>query len=198
MDSTSRLIKRALDLVSATGGLVALGPLFAAIALAIRLDSKGPALFSQKRLGRHGRTFRIYKFRTMCSTASIRIDSSGQVINHPDDSRHTKVGRFLRKFSLDELPQLINVARGEMSLVGPRPDLPEALDFYSLTQRAKLEVRPGMTGLAQVNGRNALDPQAKWDLDAKYARDASLFLDARILVATVFGVVSTKGIYKGK
>jgi len=197
MTSFEIKIKRGIDLTAGSLGLLALAPLLSTIALAIRLDSRGPALFRQKRLGLNGMQFEIFKFRTMHHSAAVAIDDSGNVVNRANDARHTRVGRLLRRYSLDEFPQLINVVHGEMSLVGPRPDLPEALNFYTHQQQDRLLVKPGITGLAQVRGRNALSPSQKWALDAEYARTSSLKLDAWILAKTLRGVVSPSGIYKG-
>lgn len=199
MNRAEQLLKRTTDLVIAAGAITSLAPLLGAIAVAIRLDSPGPVFFRQERLGRGGKIFRIWKFRTMHAGADVRIDDRGQVVNRPDDARHSRVGRFLRSTSLDELPQLFNVFQGDMSLIGPRPDLPEALRYYSERQRRKLEVRPGITGLAQVRGRNSLAPDAKWDLDAEYSATASLSGDLRILGQTLLKVVAREGIYdKGR
>jgi lipopolysaccharide/colanic/teichoic acid biosynthesis glycosyltransferase len=173
-----------------------LSPLMAMVAVAIKLDSEGPALFRQARLGRHGRVFRIVKFRTMRVNAGVEVDVDGQVVTQPDDSRHTNVGRALRQLSLDEMPQLINVLVGDMSLVGPRPDLPEALGYYSERDRRKLDVKPGLTGLAQVSGRNLLHPSAKWALDVEYAETCSLWLDCQIAAKTVGYILARKGIFR--
>lgn len=195
MSAVGQSAKRVLD-VSVAGALVlALAPVMLATALMIRADSRGPVFFRQERLGRGGRTFRIWKFRTMKADADVRVDARGKVVNTSDDPRHTAVGRTLRRWSVDELPQLFNVLVGDMSLVGPRPDLPGALDLYAPHQRKKLEVRPGITGLAQVRGRNELDPAEKWDLDAQYAARAGLWLDLRLLAETARQVVLRKSIY---
>jgi sugar transferase EpsL len=196
MTPLGHLIKRAADLGIATAGFVTLSPALAAIAALIKLDSHGPVLFRQKRLGLHARSFDILKFRTMHSGSGVHIGADGLVINHPDDARHTRVGRILRQYSLDEVPQLLNVVRGEMSLVGPRPDLPEALSFYTPEQRTKLQVKPGMTGLAQVRGRNTLTPQDRWALDVAYVRSSSLMLDLQILAHTFSLVFSAVGVYQ--
>jgi lipopolysaccharide/colanic/teichoic acid biosynthesis glycosyltransferase len=198
MTPLGRVVKRAMDLSSATAGLFTLSPLLAAISVAIKLDSPGPVLFRQQRLGLNGIPFTIFKFRTMQASAGVSIDSAGNVLNSASDGRHTRVGRVLRRYSLDELPQLINVVRGDMSLVGPRPDLPEALSFYTPDQRRKLSVRPGITGLAQVSGRNSLDAREKWSIDSEYSSASSLLLDARILAHTLTRAVSATGIYQEK
>lgn len=195
MGNGQRVVKRILDVVVAAAGLAILSPVLALVALAIRLDSPGPVFFRQQRLGRDGVPFRIWKFRTMRADADVRVDERGNVVNVARDPRHTRMGRFLRSLSLDELPQLVNVVSGEMSLIGPRPDLPEALGLYSPEERRKLDVKPGITGLAQASGRNALDAHEKWTLDARYAAEVSLALDARILWLTVGTVLGRRGIY---
>lgn len=188
-------MKRAIDAVGAALGLLLLSPLLVVLGVAIRIDSPGPVFFRQERLGRGGRIFRIWKFRSMRRDAGVSVDERGNTVNSEDDVRHTSVGRVLRAFSLDELPQLLNVVAGDMSLIGPRPDLPPALALYTDVERAKLDVRPGMTGLAQVSGRNKLSAHEKWVIDAKYAREASLRLDLRILVATAAAVFGKHGVY---
>lgn len=154
-------------------------------ALAIRLDSSGPALFRQERVGKNGSPFTVYKFRTM-------VNEPNPIV--PDASRITRVGNVLRRFSLDELPQLINVANGTMSIVGPRPTLQYQVDRYSDFQRRRLEVRPGLTGLAQVNGRNALNWDRRIELDVEYVERQSLLLDLQIIARTIKTVLSGEGI----
>ncbi|MCO5312197.1 MAG: sugar transferase [Microthrixaceae bacterium] len=154
-------------------------------ALAIRLDSSGPALFRQERVGKGGVPFTVFKFRTM-------VNESNPIV--PDASRITRVGKILRRFSLDELPQLINVANGTMSIVGPRPTLQYQVDRYSDFQRRRLEVRPGLTGLAQVNGRNALSWERRIELDVEYVERQSLLLDLQIITRTIKTVLSGEGI----
>jgi lipopolysaccharide/colanic/teichoic acid biosynthesis glycosyltransferase len=195
MTLLGRAAKRAIDVCVSASTLAVLLPLMGTIAAAVWLDSSGPVLFRQPRLGRGGRMFRLLKFRTMRVGAEVVIDSTGQVLNALDDDRHTRVGRLLRVSSLDELPQLVNVLAGHMSLVGPRPDLPEAVEYYSATDRDKLLVRPGMTGLAQVEGRNALTPREKWRLDAEYARTMSLVTDLRIVLRTIGLVARRSDVY---
>lgn len=195
MTDLENVIKRSFDIIAAAAALACFSPAMAAIAVAVRLDSAGPAIFRQARLGRLGRPFQMLKFRTMKQSAGVAIDPSGMVLNSQHDARHTRVGRILRKYSLDELPQLMNVLKGEMSIIGPRPDLPEALSLYSPRQRSKLRSRPGITGLAQISGRNKLGAQAKWDLDADYAEHSSLSLDASVLFRTFLRVVEAEDIY---
>jgi len=180
--------KRALDLIVA-GGLTAIVALpMVAIACAVRVRMGSPVLFVQDRPGLHGRIFRLYKFRTMTD----QLDDEGQLL--PDAARLTVLGRFLRSTSLDELPQLLNVLKGDMSLVGPRPLLPQYLDRYSPEQARRHAVRPGITGLAQVSGRNALSWEERLALDAWYADHWSLWLDLRILTRTVAKVLRRDGI----
>ena len=195
MKRWEQLSKRALDIAAAGTGLAAIAPWMLGIAAAIKLDSPGPALFRQKRLGKGGVVFDILKFRTMQEGADVVIGADHTVVNPVGDSRVTRVGKFLRHTSLDELPQLINVLCGDMSLVGPRPDLPEGLSVYDEQQRRKLDVQPGITGWAQVSGRNLLTAEEKWALDVEYVDRASARMDLDILVKTAFQVIRRKGIY---
>jgi len=183
-----RIAKRAIDLVAAACGLLVLAPGLAVLALAIRLSTGGAALFRQLRIGRGGRPFSIAKFRTMSNAR----DSAGRLL--PDEQRLTPLGRFLRRTSLDELPQLWNVLKGDMSLVGPRPLLPEYLPRYNSHQRRRHEVKPGITGWAQIHGRNTLAWERKFDLDVWYVDHRSLWLDIKILWLTVRKVIRREGI----
>jgi exopolysaccharide biosynthesis polyprenyl glycosylphosphotransferase len=187
-------MKRLLDLGGSLVLLVVTAPIMLGVALAIRLDSRGPVLFSQNRSGLRGRAFRMYKFRTMVTNAEQgraeledRNEMSGPVFKVKNDPRVTRVGHFLRKSSLDELPQLWNVLRGEMSLVGPRPlPLYETANFGDLTQRRRMSVRPGLTCLWQVRGRNKITDFKDWVvLDLEYIDRWSLWLDFKILLRTV-------------
>lgn len=178
-------LKHACDRVAAALLLVAASPVLLAIAVAIKLDDGGPVLFRHERLGVGGQRFILWKFRTMIPDADRLLDTRGRVVG---GDRVTRVGRFLRLYSLDELPQLVNVLRGEMSIVGPRPALPEHLHRYTAEQRGRLAVRPGLTGLAQIGGRNRLPWSQRIALDLEYIRRRSLWLDLRIVLAT-FGVV---------
>jgi lipopolysaccharide/colanic/teichoic acid biosynthesis glycosyltransferase len=191
-------LKRAMDVAAAGAGLLFLSPALLSIAAAVKFDSPGPALFRQRRLGRHSAVFEILKFRTMRAGSSVVIAADHTVSNPIEDARVTRFGRILRETSLDELPQLINVFVGEMSLVGPRPDLPEAIGMYRDDEADKLRVRPGITGPAQVLGRNALEAHEKWRLDAEYAREGDLRADLRILAMTIAKVLSREGIYREK
>jgi len=181
-------VKRLIDIAVSATGLVLLSPVLAGIALVSLILLGRPVLFRQERPGLRGRPFRLVKFRTM------RADRSGEVERTPDAERLTRWGRFLRRQSLDELPELWNVLRGEMSLLGPRPLLVEYLPLYSARQARRHEVLPGMTGWAQVNGRNALSWEEKFELDVWYVDHRTLGLDLAILLATLTTVARRRGI----
>jgi sugar transferase EpsL len=181
-------LKRLFDVVAATALLVLLSPVLIVVAALVRVAMGRPILFRQQRPGLRGQPFTILKFRTMIAAA----DSDGTPL--PDATRITRVGRFLRRTSLDELPELVNVLRGEMSLVGPRPLLTEYLPLYTEEQMRRHAVRPGITGWSQVNGRNALTWFEKFALDVWYVDNRSLRLDLRILWTTVGNVVRGEGI----
>lgn len=181
-------MKRAVDIVGAGVGLAILSPVLAGVATAVRYDLGSPVLFSQLRAGRHGAPFLMWKFRTMRDTR----DTTGRVL--PDSERLTRLGQWLRASSLDELPELWNVLRGEMSLVGPRPLYLEYVPRYSAEQRARLDVLPGLTGWAQTHGRNALGWDERFALDVWYVRNWSLTLDLRIVGATLATVMRRDGI----
>jgi lipopolysaccharide/colanic/teichoic acid biosynthesis glycosyltransferase len=191
MMPTYTLVKRALDLVAAMAGTILLAPVFAAVALAVRITMGGPVLFKRQRPGRNARSFTFFKFRTMETAA----DDHGHLL--PDAQRLTRLGKFLRSSSLDEIPQLWNVLRGEMSLVGPRPLLVAYLDRYTPEQARRHEALPGITGWAQVNGRNALSWEEKFRLDVWYVDHRSLGLDAKILWMTLVRVLRREGINHG-
>lgn len=186
--SVALFAKAALDRSAAVCGLVLTAPLIGAAALAIRLETAGPIFFTQDRPGLHGRIFRVVKLRTMSEGAG----PGGRLLD--DGKRLTSVGRFLRKTSLDELPQLWNVLRGELSLVGPRPLLVQYLPRYSARQARRHEVMPGITGWAQVNGRNAISWEEKFELDVWYVEHWSFWLDLKILALTALGLVRPRGI----
>jgi lipopolysaccharide/colanic/teichoic acid biosynthesis glycosyltransferase len=188
MTALRRSVKRGLDVLGAAGGLIALAPVLLLIALAVRRSLGSPVLFRQVRAGRHGRPFELWKFRTM----SEARDAAGQPL--PDDQRLTGLGSWLRTTSLDELPELVNVLRGDMSLVGPRPLLMDYLPHYSAEQARRHEVRPGITGWAAVQGRNALSWQRRLELDVWYVDHGSLALDLKILLMTVLKVLKREGI----
>ncbi len=187
-----------MDVVLALLALILLSPALCIISLAILVDSGSPVLFRQDRLGRGGRQFTMYKFRTMIVGAEsrARVKSDGSLLTGEDDPRITAVGRWLRKTSLDELPQLLNVIAGNMSIVGPRPDLPWQEQYYQEADRVKLRVKPGITGLAQVSGRNELPWAERLALDAQYVRECSLSMDIAIIFRTVGVVLSSRGIYE--
>ncbi len=176
---------RIRDLLIASALLLLLSPLLAACALAVRRSSRGPVFFRQRRLGVHGRPFRLLKFRSMIHNAPEVRNPDGSAYSGADDPRVTPVGRFLRQTSLDELPQLLNVLRGEMSLVGPRPDQVDQLRFYTEDEKRKLRVKPGMTGLAQISGRNNIPWARRKALDLEYVERHSFWLDWGILLRTV-------------
>ncbi len=195
-----RRLKRALDLALGSTLLVALSPILALVAAGVRLDSPGPTLFVPVRVGRNGRVFKMYKFRSMCVDAEARLPELAhlnrggeRLIRIVNDPRITRFGSFLRRTSLDELPQLINVVKGEMSLVGPRPQSPDEVALYSDGQRQRLAVPPGMTGLWQITARD--EPRFdEWiRLDLEYIRNWSLPLDLKILLKTPAVMVRTIG-----
>lgn len=181
-------MKRTLDIAAALTGLILLAPLLLLVALLVALEHGVPVLFVQMRPGLSGKPFRMYKFRTMTDER----DHAGSLL--PDEQRLTTLGRVLRATSLDELPELINVFTGDMSLVGPRPLLMEYLPLYSAEQARRHEVRPGITGWAQVNGRNGLAWEDKFKLDVWYVDNYSLLLDLRILWMTLVKVLRREGI----
>jgi len=184
----SRLAKRVIDVAAASLAASILAPLFALLALAVAVWHGRPVLFRQQRPGLHGRPFTLLKFRTMTEAR----DPEGRLL--PDAERLTRLGRFLRATSLDELPELFNVLRGEMSLVGPRPLLMQYLDRYSPEQMRRHDVLPGITGWAQVNGRNAITWEQKFALDLWYVDNWSLWLDLKILALTIWKIVKREGI----
>lgn len=187
-------MKRVLDFVISSCALLLLVPLFIVCALAVRVCSSGPILFKQSRLGRHGRPFNIFKFRTMAYNAPDLRNADGSAYTGQEDPRVTRVGRFLRKTSLDELPQLLNVLRGEMSLVGPRPDQVDQLRYYTEEEKRKLLVKPGITGLAQISGRNNISWEHRKALDVEYVERQSFWLDLCILAKTIPYVILGKDI----
>ena len=210
----SRALKRTIDVLGSALGLLLLSPVLVVIALAIKLSSPGPVLFRQKRIGRYGVPFTCLKFRSMHTGNDPRIhmeyvkrliggnasptaaETNGRVYKITADPRLTRVGRILRKTSLDELPQLLNVLRGDMSMVGPRPPIPYELEAYDIWHRRRLlEVRPGITGLWQVNGRSRIPFDDMVRLDLRYAKTWSIWLDVQILLRTPRAVFSGEGAY---
>lgn len=194
--------QRVLDILACSLLLFLLLPVFAVLALWICLDSRGPILFIQKRVGKDGEGFPFYKFRSMVPDAEARRQTlehhnerNGPVFKMRNDPRITRSGRFLRKFSLDELPQLLNVLKGDMSLVGPRPALPNEVAQYSSRARLRLAVLPGVTGLWQVSGRSNLSFERSIELDLYYIQHQSLWLNLRILLMTIPAVLTGDGAY---
>ncbi len=199
-DHFTLLAKSMIDRVGAIFGLLMAAPMIIGAALAIKLDSRGPVFFAQVRVGLNGKTFRLYKFRTMCRDAEQlkaqlagSNEMSGPVFKMKDDPRITRVGRFLRRYSIDELPQLFNVLHGDMSLVGPRPALPKEVCRFKPWQHRKLAVKPGVTCIWQVSGRNNIDFEDWMRLDLNYIDNWSLWLDAKILAKTVPAVLRGSG-----
>jgi len=198
-DEIRLLMKRVTDLAIAAAGLLVLAPFMAAIAALIRLTSPGPAIFTQVRCGLNGRQFRFYKFRSMCENAEqlkatlAHLNTRQTAFKIPDDPRLTFVGRYLRKFSIDEWPQLWNVLRGDMSLVGPRPAIPSEVEHYQRWQRRRLRMRPGLTCLWAVSGRDNVDFDSWMKLDMQYIDNWSLALDWKILLRTIPRVLTGHG-----
>lgn len=183
-----RYIKRLLDIILSIVAIIFLSLLFLTVAFLVRVKLGSPVLFKQKRPGMNEKIFLMYKFRTMTDER----DEDGELL--PDDVRLTKFGKFLRSTSLDELPELFNILKGDMSLVGPRPLLVQYLPLYNNHQKRRHEVRPGLSGLAQVNGRNAISWEDKFDLDVKYVENISLTTDIRIILLTIKKVFIREGI----
>jgi lipopolysaccharide/colanic/teichoic acid biosynthesis glycosyltransferase len=188
------VIRRAVDIAVSSLTLVLSAPLLALAALAIRAESSGPVIYRQRRAGRDARPFEVLKLRTMVDGAE---HLGAKLAVDANDPRITRVGAFLRRTSLDELPNLVNVLRGQMSLIGPRPTLPAQVDQYTPRQRGRLQIKPGITGWAQVNGRASLPWDERIELDLYYIANRSLSLDLRILWRTVAMVLGGSGLYKG-
>jgi len=186
------ICKRIFDIFTSLLGIALLFPFLVAIVLIIRLSSKGPAVFKQQRAGRNGKPFVFYKFRTMKDD----VDPFGPSPKSGEDPRLTKVGKFLREYSLDELPQLFNVLKGDMSFIGPRPLYVSQMAEWNERQKKRLLVKPGLTGLAQIHGRGELTREKKLELDVKYVETASFLTDIRVLLATFVQVFRRKGIYE--
>jgi exopolysaccharide biosynthesis polyprenyl glycosylphosphotransferase len=202
LSGARRLVKAVFDVTVAALLLVLAAPLLAAVALLVRLDSPGPVLFRQTRVGKNGEPFEIVKFRTMYVDAELRLEAmrernehSGVLFKIRRDPRVTRCGRILRRYSLDELPQLINVVLGDMSLVGPRPPLPAEVARYPLDMRRRLVVKPGMTGLWQVSGRSDLSWDESIRLDLRYVENWTLTADLVILMRTAMVVLRGSGAY---
>ena len=186
-------LKRIMDIVCSLTGLIALLPVFAIVVLAIKLESKGPIFFSQKRVGENGQIFNMYKFRSMVKNAESlkenlahKNEMNGPMFKIKEDPRVTKVGKFIRKTSIDELPQLINVLKGEMSLVGPRPSLENEVEKFEEWMMKRLEVKPGLTCYWQVSGRNNIEFKEWMKLDVKYVKERNTFVDIKLIFKTFF------------
>lgn len=185
--------KRAIDIVGSIVGLVLLSPILLIVAIAIKLESKGSIIFSQKRIGLKGKEFKMYKLRSMVEDAEkLKKDlmksneMSGPMFKMKDDPRVTRVGKFIRKTSIDELPQLVNVLKGDMSLVGPRPSLPKEVKKFKPWMKKRLEVKPGLTCFWQVSGRNNIDFEDWMKLDIKYVEERSFLVDIKLIFKTFF------------
>lgn len=195
-------LKRLMDIIGAVTGIIVLFPLFALISIFIKLDSSGPVFFIQKRCGKDEKLFKMYKFRSMCIDAEEKLEqlkhlneAEGTIFKIKNDPRLTRVGTFIRKTSIDELPQLINVLKGEMSIVGPRPPLPSEVEQYEPWQKLRLSVKPGLTGLWQISGRSELGFDEMVRLDLEYISKRSLLLDVWIVLKTIPVVFKARGAY---
>ena len=196
-------LKRTLDIVAGSLLLLLCAPVFLLIAILIKLEDGGPVFFAQRRVGRYGREFKMFKIRSMCLNAEQRLKDllarnqhqDGVTFKIKDDPRITRVGRWLRKFSFDELPQFYNVLTGNMSLVGPRPPVPGEVQKYSLAHRRRLAIKPGITCLWQISGRAEIDFSGQVQLDVDYIENMSFWMDLKILARTVPAVLSGRGAY---
>ena len=197
------LTKRVVDLVGAFAGLIVFSPIFLLIAILIKIqDPRGPIFFKQQRIGKNGQKFYMYKFRSMVSNAEELLtdllgknEISGAMFKMKEDPRITKIGKFIRKSSFDELPQLWNVIKGEMSLVGPRPPLPREVEEYDDYDKQRLTVTPGCTGLWQVSGRNSLSFKEMVELDLKYIFERNMWIDIKIILKTFFVLFGSKNAF---
>jgi len=185
-------IKKLIDFIAAFIGVILSAPLLLVIALSIKLAGRGPVFFCQERLGKNAEIFKLYKFRTMVPGA---INIGMGLTTTENDPRITLIGRFLRKTSLDELPQLFNVIRGDISLVGPRPAVPQHLEYYGQFERKRLQMRPGITGLAMVKGRASIPWSKRIEYDIEYVEKFSLWLDVKVLINTIFVVLRRENTY---
>ena len=188
----AKYIKRILDLILSLMALIVLMPLMIIIGILVRINLGSPIIFKQKRPGKNEKTFTLYKFRTMTD----KRDIDGNLL--PDEYRLTKFGKFLRSTSLDELPELINIIKGDMAIVGPRPLLVEYLPYYTEEEKHRHDVRPGLTGLAQVNGRNAISWEEKLKYDTEYIKEISFYSDLKIIFKTIKKTIKRKDIKMGK
>jgi lipopolysaccharide/colanic/teichoic acid biosynthesis glycosyltransferase len=197
----TEILKRSLDIIASFLALLAISPILGLVALAVWLEDGGPIFFSQIRVGRYGKTFKMYKIRSMCHNAEQKLKDilaknqhkEGVTFKLKDDPRITRVGRWLRKFSLDELPQLYNVLIGDMSMVGPRPPVPREVAKYSPEDRRRLAVKPGITCIWQISGRSEIDFSGQVKLDVDYIESQCLQTDVKILLRTLPAVISGKG-----
>ncbi|MFO7160625.1 MAG: exopolysaccharide biosynthesis polyprenyl glycosylphosphotransferase [[Clostridium] cellulosi] len=197
-----RAVKRFFDVVLSVLALVVLSPLFLITAIAIKLDSEGEVFYSQLRVGKDGKLFKMYKFRSMCVDADKQLDKlkdlnekDGPVFKIANDPRVTRVGRIIRKRSIDELPQLINIIKGDMSIVGPRPPLPNEVAQYTPYQMQRLSVKPGLTCYWQISGRSDISFDEWVELDCKYIRESSVWTDIKIILKTIPAVLTGRGAY---
>ena len=193
------ICKRTIDIIGAGLGLILLSPIIAVVACAVKFTSKGPVFFSQKRVGKNGELFEMYKFRSMVVNAEElkenleeQNEMSGPMFKIKDDPRVTKVGKFIRKTSIDELPQLWNILKGDMSLVGPRPSLPKEVEQFDNWMFKRLSVRPGLTCYWQVSGRNNIDFEDWMKLDVKYVEERNFWIDIKLIFKTVFVLFGDK------
>lgn len=190
-----KYIKRGLGFLLSLLGVIILSPILLVICLAIKIDSKGPIIFKQKRVGKNKKYFNIYKFRTMKSETPKEMPT--HLLNNPD-SFITKVGKFLRKTSLDELPQLFNILKGDMAVIGPRPALWNQYDLIAERDKYGVnEAQPGLTGLAQISGRDELEIPVKAQIDGKYTRNISFVMDVKCFVGTILSIVKSDGVVEG-
>ncbi len=198
----TKVVKRTLDTLGAFLGLIILSPILGITALLIKLEDGGPVMFVSERAGKWGKTFKMYKFRSMITNAEQlkedlfeQNETGGVIFKIREDPRITRIGRVIRKLSIDELPQLYNVLKGDMSLVGPRPHPPKEVEQYTLNDRRRLEVTPGLTCFWQVGGRSEIDFAHQVNLDVEYIESQSLWLDLKLLLKTIPAVLSGKGAY---
>ncbi|MTT32156.1 sugar transferase [Terrilactibacillus sp. BCM23-1] len=197
------IIKRSIDILGSLIGLILLFPVFLIVSILIKIeDSKGTVLFKQVRVGKNEKTFTMYKFRSMVSNAEELLEdlldqneTTGAMFKMKDDPRVTKIGKFIRKTSIDELPQLLNVLKGDMSLVGPRPPLVREVKEYTEYQKQRLLIKPGCTGLWQVNGRSNVGFEKMVELDLKYIKTRSIKVDSAIVIKTIFVILNNKDAY---
>ncbi|MFL2100985.1 sugar transferase [Desemzia sp. FAM 23989] len=198
-----KFLKRLMDILGSIIGLLALSPLFFIIAMAIKKEEKyGPVFFSQTRIGKNEKEFKMYKFRSMCVDAEVKLEEllkhnevEGAMFKIKDDPRVTKIGKFIRKTSIDELPQLLNVLKGDMSLVGPRPPLKREVEEYSTYDKQRLLIKPGCTGTWQINGRNDVGFDEMVKMDIGYIRNLSILNDIKIIFKTAWIMIKPNGAY---